>query len=83
MGGNAQSYEYFHINASDFTNEIRIVFTTGFKGHKAIVDKNDKDTKWEMFLGGGNGKQHQIRARPFSRYVNKKNPNRYFALRSC
>ena len=50
---NALNYDFFHINAEDFTNDIHIGFSNGFNGH------NDK--KWEIVLGGWKGKQHVIR----------------------
>ena len=69
MGGNAEKYDYFHINASDFNN-IFIGFSNGFTGHT--------DTKWEIVLGGWGGKQHVIRDRNRGPILAKKtNPNRF------
>ena len=68
MGGNAQIYDYFHINAPDFDN-IFIGFSNGFNGHD--------DDKWEIVLGGWGGKQHVIRyGNRKSILAKKSNPNR-------
>ena len=55
IGGNAQNYDYFHINAQDFSSDIFIGFSTGFNDHN--------DAKWEIVIGGWGGKQHVIRDR--------------------
>ena len=77
MGGNAQIYDYFHINAPDFNNDIHIGFSNGFNGHK--------DDKWEIVLGGWGGKQHVIRyGNQKSNLAKKSNPNRSeFLYRNC
>ena len=68
MGGNAQIYDYFHINAPDFDN-IFIGFSNGFTGHD--------DDKWEIVLGGWGGKQHVMRYGNRKSILVKKNyPNR-------
>ena len=73
MGGNAQTYDYFHINAPDFDKGINIGFSNGFNGHD--------DTKWEIVIGGWNGKEHVIRDRNRGpKLAQKKNPNRFTLL---
>ena len=68
---NAQNYDYFQFNASDFTNDIHIGFSNGFSGHD--------DSKWEIVIGGWTGTKHLIRdgnASPINGLVQKQSPNR-------
>ena len=68
---NAQNYDYFQFNASDFTNDIHIGFSNGFSGHD--------DSKWEIVIGGWTGTIHVIRdenSSPLYGLVKKQNPNR-------
>lgn len=53
MGGNAQIYNFFQIEAPDFVRNIFIGFSNAFNGHN--------DDKWEILLGGWGGKKHVIR----------------------
>ena len=53
MGGNAQIYDYFHVNAPDFEQDLIIGFSNSFTGHT--------DAKWEICLGHNQGKDHSIR----------------------
>jgi len=53
IASNVQSYDYFHITAADFTSNIHLGFSDGFNGHN--------DTKWEIIIGGSDGRQHLIR----------------------
>ena len=68
---NAQNYEYFQLNAADFTNDIHIGFSNGFSGHD--------DSKWEIVIGGWSGTKHLIRdgnTTPLFGLAIKENPNR-------
>lgn len=71
IASDIQSYEYFHFTAADFTNSIHLGFSDGFNGHN--------DTKWEIVIGGFDGRQHLIRDQnlipPFG-LINKTNENR-------
>ena len=53
MGGNAQIYDYFHVNAPDFEQDLIIGFSNNFSEHA--------DVKWEICLGHNQGKDHSIR----------------------
>ena len=49
----AETYDYFQVNAPDFTHDINLGFSNGFKGHN--------DEKWEILIGGWRGIQHVMR----------------------
>merc|ERR1711990_318980 len=69
MGGNAQIYDYFHINAPDFEQDLIIGFSNGFNGHT--------DAKWEICLGHNQAKDYSIRDGNKSPvHVLKQNENR-------
>ena len=53
IDGNAHTFDWFHISASDFSNDIHIGFSNGCKSHH--------DEKWEIVLGGWSGTRHVIR----------------------
>ena len=53
IDGNADTFDWFHISAPGFSNDIHLGFSKGCKSHD--------DEKWEIVLGGWSGTRHVIR----------------------